>query len=191
MKSQKPLDHLQLLRNEIASLAVVKCHMSHERIRREGGSMLPVVSRLSESGYQRVGLCSYEVRAQRLGCSHTTARIKLQDAINGLKVNGERNNQWPLLESELNWLNNEIHLLDHRKGEAEKTLARIEEETSQPGNQEHRGEELIAAREVVLEMERLHDEYVALIGTLRDKVVNELESLSVQADSNQDAWNRG
>ncbi|HEY8226382.1 MAG TPA: hypothetical protein VIG25_13970 [Pyrinomonadaceae bacterium] len=186
MKTEKTIDYVRSLREEIAALCVVKCHMSHERIRRAGESMLPVVCRSPEGGYQRFGLCSREVRAQRLGCSHSTARIKLERAINELNAGGGGCcGQTPSLGSELNWLNNEIHLLDHRKGEAEKALARIEEEIHRAGDRAHGREASVEARKVVLEMERLHDEYVERIGVLRDRVVNELDRLSEQGKRSQ------
>src|SRR5450432_2607361 len=107
MKHRKRLAHLHSLREEIAALRIVKCHMSHERVVRAAGSRLPVISRFPEGSYQRIGLCGPEVRAQRLGCSHTSARIKLEDAINELSSSGEERNGLGLrLSSELSWLNN-------------------------------------------------------------------------------------
>jgi len=186
MKPENFIDYLRLLREEIAALCVVKCRMSHERIRRAGESILPVVCSFPEGSYKRVGLCNPEVRAQRLGCSHTTARIELEDAINELNTgDGESGGQCPSLGSELNWLNNQIHLLDHQKGEAEKTLAKIEEEMYCAGDRARRGAKLIAAQKAVREMERLHDEYVEQIGVLRDKVVKEMDKLIEQAGMNQ------
>jgi len=176
MKSEKRVDHLQAVLKEISALAVVKCRMSHERVRREGEPALPVVSRLFEGSYERLGLCSPELRAQRLGCSHTTARIKLQDAIDQLNAGGE-SGEGSSLGNEFNWLNNRIHLLDHRKGEAEKILASTEEQTIQAGASERAQKELIEARSAVRELERVHDEYVELIGVLRDKVAHELNRL--------------
>ena len=175
MTPNERLHYLRLLREEIAALSVVKCHMSHERIRRAGELMLPVACRVPEGSYQRVGLCSPEVRAQRLGCSHTTARIKLQDAINELNTGDAKSGQRSSLGGELTWLNNEIHLLDHRKGEAEKNVAKLEE-LSRDVDRSHKEMELLEARNVVREMERLHDQYVELIGALRDRVVNELDA---------------
>ena len=190
MKRKKPIDHLRLLREETAALGVVKCHMSHERIRRTGDVMLPVACRSPEGAYQRVGLCDPEVRTQRLGCSHTTARIRLEDAINELR-RGNGVSDASSFGSELNWLDNQIHLLDHRKGEAEKAVAKIEEEMHRAGNRVHGGEALMEARQLVLEMERSHDEYVEQIGALRDRVVNELDRLCQQTAMNQSARSDG
>jgi hypothetical protein len=202
MQPEKRVDYLCCLREEIAALCVVQCRMAHERIVRAGESMLPVVSGLPEGSYQRFGLCSPEVRSQRLGCSHTTARIKLGDAINELnKGDGESSGQGLSFGSELNWLNNQIHLLDHRKGEAEKTLAKTVAEMYHAGDRGRKREKLIAAEKDVREMERLHDEYVELIGVLRHKVVNAMAGLIEQAGMNQSpgelkagwltAWGKG
>lgn len=173
----KRLDYLSSLREEIVALAAVKCHMSHERIIRAAGSLLPVVCRFPEGAYRRVGLCSPETRAQRLGCSHTMARIKLESAIDELETGaGEESVPGSFLRSELNWLNNEIHLLDHRKGEAEKTLARILEEYGAVDGA-GQAKRLREAEAKVRELERLHDEYVDRIGILRDTIVTEMDKL--------------
>lgn len=187
MKLEKPIDRLRSLRKEIASLCIVKCHMSHERIRGVGKFKLPIVSHFP-GNYQRVGLCSPEVRAERLGCSHTTARIKLQDAISELSTgHGNNDGQDSELAIELNWLNNQIHLLDHRKSEAEKNLAKIAEQIYHASNQADNVEELTEAKKVVLEMEQLHDRYVEQIGVLRDRVLNSLDRLIQQVEINQSA----
>jgi hypothetical protein len=175
------------LREEIAALRVVKCHMSHERVIRAADSMLPVVCRLPEGSYQRVGLCNPEERARRLGCSHTTSRIKLERAINELDTCGEPGAS---LVHELNWLNNEIHLLDHRKGEAEKESARMLEEVYGAGDRTRKVESLMEAEEAVRVMERLHDEYVDRIGVLRDRVVAEMDRLIEQVRVGEDSDRR-
>lgn len=182
MSPRKRLSRLYSLRAEVAALCAVKCHMSHERIVRAGEFMLPVICRFPEGSYQRIGLCSSEVRAKRLGCSHTSARIKLGDAINELTTgDGESSEQGEFLGRELNWLDNQIHLLDHRKGEAEKILARKEEEISRADDRAGKEVELIEARKAIHEMERTHDEYVEQIGALRDRLVKELDKLIERA----------
>jgi hypothetical protein len=178
MKHQKPLHHLYSLREEIVALQIVKCHMSHERVITADESMLPIVCRIPENSYQRIGLCSPEVRAMRLGCSHTSARIKLEDAINELSSSaGEGNQLGPRLSRELSWLNNQIHLLDHRKGDAEKALARRLEETYGAAGLGCKGKELLDAENGVAELERVHDDYVEQIGRLRDRVLIEVDKL--------------
>lgn len=175
MNHQKHLDYLCSLRDEIAALRVVKCQMSHERIVRATDTMLPIVCSFPENSYHRAGLCSPEVRAVRLGCSHTMARIKLERGFKELGTGGSGLES--SLDYELNWLNNEIHLLDHRKGEAEKGLAGILEEVYSADHQEHVHERLRQAEEEIREMEKLHDEYVERVGVLRDTIVAELEKL--------------
>lgn len=186
MKPEKFTDHLRLLRDEVSALSVVKCRMSHERIRRAGESLLPVICKFPEDSYQRVGLCSPDVRSQRLGCSHTTARIKLNDAIKELNKGNEKNSDQCLsLANELNWLNNEIHLLDHQKGDAEKTLAKVELEMHDGGERASGREKLVETQKAVREMERLHDDYVERIGVLRDNVVSEMGKLIEQVDNDR------
>ena len=179
-KTRKCLDDFFSLREEITALSVVKCRMFHERVIRAEGSLLPIVLWYSKDSYQRVGLCSPEIRAQRLGCSHTTARIKLERAISELeKFDEVIRAPGSAFRKELSCLDNEIHLLDHRKGEAEKTVARIVEELNGAAEATGKVERLRQAEENVREMERLHDDYVDRLGELKDKVVTEMDKLLV------------
>lgn len=181
MELQKRIDQLRFLREEVSTLCVVKCRMSHERVVRDAASGLAVMCRIPENSYQRVGLCTDELRAKRLGCSHTSARIKLDEAINVLGMSyGENNSGSMELSSQLALLNNAIHLLDHRKGEAEKKLARILDEAYRAGGAWDIGEKVREVENEVWEMEQLHDEYVEQIGRLRDRVVNEIDKLMVK-----------
>jgi len=166
--------HLYSLREEIAALAIVNCRMSHERALNELGSMLPIKSKLYLGNYERIGLCSHEVRARRLGCSHTTARIKLADAVDELRRETDLAGGW---SQELRYLDNEIHLLDHRKGEAETILAREREEFCVAVDPAQRNAKLAQAKKEVHNLEQLHDEFVGRIGALRDCVIAEIDRL--------------
>jgi len=164
--------YLASLRDEIASLRAVKCRMLHERIVGPTAPQRASVSREPLHNFERVGLCSPLERGERLGCSHTMSRTKLDRAIDELEP--EKAEQ---LRHELNWLTNEIHLLDHRKGAAEGRLALARrEEGGRCG--EVRTIELIRAAEEVERMEQQHDEYVERVGVLRDRVVSEIERIS-------------
>lgn len=178
MELQKCLNPLRSLREEIATLCIVKCRMSHERVVRDQASGLSVICRFPEGSYQRVGLFAPDLRATRLGCSHTTARIKLDGAVKALGMSYARNTpSISMLRSELAWLNNAIHLLDHRKGDAEKRLARIRDEATGASVCEYKRQKVREAEEEVGEMEQIHDEYVERLGRLRDRVVNELDKI--------------
>lgn len=175
MDLQERLNKLGSLREDVATLCIVKCRMSHERVVTNCKSGLPVIRGFPTGSYQRVGLCAPDIRAKRLGCSHTSARIKLGDAIKELDTSYRGNNAASLLfSSELVWLDNAIHLLDHRKGEAEKSLARILDEAHQAGEKREKVKE---AESEIYEMEQLHDEYVERIGQLRDRVVIEIDKI--------------
>lgn len=185
MERHQRLSYLISLRTEIAALLVVKCRMSHEQIIKSAGSNLPVTSRTSTGSYQRIGLCDPETRARQLGCGHTMSRYRLEAAISALGTgNRESAGQGALLGCELNELINEIHLLDHRKGEAEKALAIALEEAHGEDGVANGGDERLRMAEVaVREIEERHDEYVSRIGELRDKVVVEMDNLIEQLSS--------
>src|SRR5580765_1906636 len=166
--------HLSSLREEIAALSIVKCRMSHERTLSEPGSILPIKSKLFVGSYERIGLCSSELRTQRLGCSHTTARVKLATAVDELSKETDLATAW---SQELNYLDNEIHLLDHRKGEAETILAHAREEFCRAPEPARQNATLAQAEKEVSEMEHLHDELVGRIGALRNRVIAEIDRL--------------
>jgi hypothetical protein len=112
------LDSLRTLREQVASLQVIRCRMVHERVRVEDGVVLRVSRGGAEPGLVRLGLCSPGVRGRNLACGHTMARYVLFDAVHALP-DAIRD---PLLEA-LESVHNAIHLLDHQKGDAERQLA--------------------------------------------------------------------
>lgn len=189
MKSQKSPNLLCSLREEIATMSTMKCRMSHERVIRDQVSGLSVICRFPEGSYQRVGLCAPDLRAIRLGCSHTTARVKLDDAIKVLGMSEAMDKAYvSVLSRELRWLDNAIHLLDHRKGEAEKRLARIRDEVCGTSEREKKGEKVRKAEKEVGEMEQTHDEYVERLGHLRDKVISEIDKLLLEHTLRREAY---
>jgi hypothetical protein len=163
--------HLASLRDEIASLRVVRCRMAHERVVGVVAPARPPGGRGPLHSFERVGLCGPGERDLRLGCSHTMSRTKLDRAIGELEP--ERAEQ---LGRELNWVTNEIHLLDHRKGEAEARLASARHAAG-GGSDGVSALEALKEAEEVMRLERKHDEYVESIGALRDRVVSEIERM--------------
>ena len=159
---QSRIDYLRSLRNEIASMTIVKCRMVHERIVGVADSKQPISGNL-----KRVGLCSPEVRAERLGCGHTMSRVRLDRVINELETAVAEP-----LAYELNFLTNEIHLLDHRKGEAETQRARAELEAKRVGEELELVKE---TTEIVKGLEQQHDIYVEKMKELMDRVVLEID----------------
>jgi hypothetical protein len=185
MKTREYLFYLSSLRSEIADMCVVNCRMAHERVLTAPESMLPVVCHFPQGSYHRVGLCTPETRARRLGCSHTMARIKLAAAINELEsAEEEGSGPGSALRHELNFVDNEIHLLDHRKGEAEKALARISEEIYRGDGRVPTCDKLRTAQHDVQDLERLHDQYVQRIGELRDTIVTLMDRLIEEVAGN-------
>jgi hypothetical protein len=142
------LDHL---RGEIAAMRIVKCRMQHEQFHPP----------TPDGKLRRIGLCDPQTREERLGCSHSTSRVKLREAIKALPPEMAA----PLLE-ELTWLDNQIHLLDHRKGDAEaQKVGRELQPRAVPD----------PTIQTLEEMEREHDDYVEEIGRLRDTVLAHLD----------------
>src|SRR5579871_5742047 len=156
------IERLRSLHAEIASLCAVKCRMSHERVVRDATTGLPAACRFPIGSFRRIGLCAADVRATRLGCSHTSARIKLTDAIDVLAVPGAA--RW---REEARCLDNAIHLLDHRKGDAEKRLAEALERAQRS--------EMRAVAGEIRALEDEHDGYMERIERLKAQVLAEIQ----------------
>lgn len=170
--SSERLDRLKALRQEIAGLVVVKCRLAHERVRRDPLSDKPLTRPFPEGSYDRVGLCPFAVRAQSLVCSHSTSRIRLERVIQALRASdahAEPGGVLAALHAELQWLDNEIHLLDHRKGEAEKTVA--------DGWQAADAARVARAEDAVRSMEHVHDQYADRVDALKANVLSEIDRL--------------
>lgn len=168
-------ERLRALRAEVASLCAVKCRMAHERVLCDAITGRPAACRVPAGSYRRVGLCAPERRATQLGCSHTSARIKLEDAIAILAAHtGEKAQDTSLWRQEATWLNNAIHLLDHRKGDAEKQLAELLESAHRSGSAVD-AESVRAVRDRIRALEDRHDALVERIARLQAQVLAEIE----------------
>lgn len=159
---------LETLRNQIASLQVTRCRMLHERVRIENGSVLRVSRGEPEPGLVRIGLCSPEVRARNLACGHTMARYALLDAVDALHAAGWLSAaEHASLRQALESVSNAIHLLDHRKGDAERDLALSSEK-------KHLSCEESAAE--VGRLEEQHDAHAEQVRELRSAVLAHLDA---------------
>ncbi|MBS1798140.1 MAG: hypothetical protein JSS81_30280 [Acidobacteria bacterium] len=178
MQQQQRLEQLRLLRLQVAAFSAVKCRMAHERVVRNSETGLPIALHFPEGCYRRIGLCAHEIRDTQLGCSHTIARVRLKEAIKVLDgISGGPSAPDSPFGGELVRLDNAIHLLDHRKGDAEKRLAESLEEAHRDGETGDSEEKMRAAENEIRELEELHNGYVEEIGRLRDKIITEIDRL--------------
>jgi len=110
-------DTLVAWRARVAALTAPACAMAHESIPL-GSDGAPARNAASPSGYARAGICPAAMRERHIGCSHTTARLVLRDALDALTGGDDA-----LLRDELRAVENSISLLDHRRYDAETRLA--------------------------------------------------------------------
>lgn len=162
-----PAESLQSLRDRIASLHVTRCRMFHERVRIENGAVLRVSRGKAEPALVRIGLCSPEARSRNLACGHTMARYVLLDAVHALHAAGKLpdDTRDTLLQA-LGSVSDAIHILDHRKGEAERRLALASEGKQQPSE---------GVAEVEL-LEEQHDSHAEQIRELQRAVLEHLDA---------------
>ena len=159
-----PLQRLTELRRRIATLQASACGMAHERIV-AGPDGRPVPNPMSSSGYRRPGICPAELRNRHIGCSHTTARYILRQAVELLGDGDD-------LLAELSRLENAISLLDHRRYDAESRRA----DAVSAGSDAQAAEREIAA--LVAE----HRDHVEAAARLREEVLTRLDRV-VPADA--------
>jgi hypothetical protein len=166
-----------VLRDRIAALQLVECRMAHERLRREQGRLVRIDRGEPEPVLARRGLCSAEVREQRLACGHTMARYLLHRALRVLRLAGELGErEHGELEQALGGLGDQVHLLDHRKGEAERRSGLLAEGLSlseRPSAAARMALEAAAAEVRALEQE--HEGYVRELGVWRERILRHLD----------------
>lgn len=165
------LEKFKDLYEKILNLKTVKCRYHHERIIYDKETNLPIPSLMPEPSYQNIGLCSPEIRAERIACGHTMARYLLEDALSLLASNGVKTEN---LQNDLREVTNKIHTLDHEKGFAEKHLARLVEKKHDE-TESDLTVEIEKAKSSIREIEDYHSNCVEKIGTVRDSIISEMK----------------
>ena len=157
------------IRERIATMQIVSCRLAHERVRWEDGNI--VRRQLGDEQVPVRQLCSSEVRRRRLACAHTTARYSAEQALLDLREAGALSDDaCAAFVEELRALGQQIHLLDHRKGDAEKTFA-LAAETSRLAGDATADASRDEAKALVCVMESEHDGYVERLRDWRDRVL--------------------
>lgn len=157
------------IRERIATMQIVSCRLAHERVRWENGSI--VRRQVGQEHIPVRPLCSWEVRRRRLACAHTTARYSAEQALLDLRKAGALSEDaCAALAEELHALGQQIHLLDHRKGDAEKAYG-LAAETSRLAEDATADASRDEAKSLVRVMESAHDRYVERFRDWRDRVL--------------------
>lgn len=168
------------LREWLAALEVVKCRMIHERLRWQDGRLVRIDRGEPEPVLARLGLCPAEVREQRASCGHTMVRHHLQRALQALHEGGvSSEEEHAQLHQELNAIDNQIHLLDHRKGMAERRHAVLAEGQAlgDPATTDHATALAEAAAEVRA-CEAEHDHHVERLAAWRERLLQLVDRAS-------------
>lgn len=161
------------IKEKVEDLKAVKCRVNHERVLTDKETGLPLSKYIGEKVYERIGFCPREVREQRISCGHTNAPDILKNALTLLDSEGK---DVEILRTELMNVITQIHLLDHRKGDAEKQLAiLIEKKNNLPKKSFEK--EISPARDAINDLENEHRGYVDKIAEVRDRIVAELETI--------------
>lgn len=166
------LPDLIALRSEIAAFEAVRCRMAHERVKMDPQTGQPIPEAVPEQGYVRLGFCRKEDRAKRLACGHTMARYVLEKGIRAVPESARGD-----LETDLRETTNAIHSLDHKKGDAEKSLAHLAERKSLSATAENLHAEHAQALAAVRSVEAQHDDCVDRMGEIQRTLLDRLDAL--------------
>ena len=131
---------------------------------------MPARNSRSPSGYARAVFARRQYGSGHLGCSHTTARHLLRDALDCIPGGGAAP-----LRHELNGLENAISLLDHRRYDAETRHARASR-CRTPA-------QTAAARRAIDDLVAEHRSYVARALALRDAALALVDAALVSSDA--------
>lgn len=158
---------------KVKNLKTAKCRLRHERVQIDAESNLPVTRHIPETVFDRIGLCTWEIRNERVSCGHTTAHLVLLDAIEILESENRIKED---LRADLDSVLNQIYQLDHKKGDAEKDLA-MAIEKRETGADNGFDKTLETAAAAIDEIESQHDECVEGIGKVQARIIDEMQKL--------------
>ncbi len=77
-------ERLRAIEADIRSFDLSCCQLYHEKVKRKSDGITPIIDTSVEHGFERVTFCSNKTRASRLGCAHTSARVRLKNLIRKL-----------------------------------------------------------------------------------------------------------
>lgn len=129
-----PAERLAMLRDRLQAARAVDCGMVHEQVVYAADGVTPVRADTAgtAAAFQRRPLCPMPLRAQRLSCSHTSARQTLGDALSLMMTqtavaDGQRRQRLGELMARFSKLDAAIGVIDHARGDAERDHARATE----------------------------------------------------------------
>lgn len=170
------------VRDKVQEMEGVKCRLTHERVRFDKESKLPIPHGITENKYYRLDLCPIEIRKKRLACGHTSARNFLREVLYSLSLYSEFDqNEISGLMENLDRLDIKINNLDHEKGHAELRYAE-KLDLVYKENKEQKSAETIIENDLeneksdIKKIEEQHDIYVDDMIDIRNnilKVMNE------------------
>ncbi|MEO0509192.1 MAG: hypothetical protein AAF065_04990 [Verrucomicrobiota bacterium] len=168
-------DTLESLYQQISAFDFTYCGMAHERIQRVKEGLEPIRNASIDHGYQRSEYCCSTTRAQRLGCAHTTGRIRFCEFLDALPrpmFDEERITKW---KEELQKLDLLIVKVDWQKSDAELDHARQSDALCQ-GTQEspERNAQLANTSQLIRELIDTHTDYIERLRQLRNEVLAEI-----------------
>lgn len=130
-----------MLRDRLQAARAVDCGMVHEQVVYAADGVTPVKSDTADTAaaFKRRPLCPMPLRAQRLSCSHTSARQTIGDALSLMMAqtaaaDSLRRQRLGDLMTRFSKLDAAIGMIDHARGDAERdhahaTMRRLAGET--------------------------------------------------------------
>ena len=165
------------IRKELENFEFIHCGMAHEKIQRESDGISPLHDCAADHGLKRVTYCNAQVRSRRMGCAHTTARIKFLEILDKVPKTGlssEKVEAWKQQVSDLDFA---IIQVDQRKSDSELQHAQKSIELcDSPTKQAEISADLHKLNKVIDNQINEHGNYLNQLKSLRDEVLEFLAS---------------
>jgi len=112
---------LSEIKEKLNEFQFINCGLRHEQVLLDTATILPVLGgAIDPPTYMRVNLCNIEDRRKRLGCAHSPSNDSFNRLLDQIPGDDDVIAQ---LQKQFNEVVLKIYVLDHQKGDLEKSIA--------------------------------------------------------------------
>ncbi|WP_156817092.1 hypothetical protein [Rubritalea marina] len=149
--------------------------MKHEKVQRSNNGIDPLPCSLSGEGFKRFQYCSNAIRSKRLGCAHTTARIRMLQILDDLPTRVAPEKQIEQWKSIVQELEQSIIDVDRKKSDAELAHAIQSAEIQREATKKSEIQGKLANTAAhIAELIKTHNHYLDKLERLRNEVLDTL-----------------
>ena len=159
---------LSEIKQKLNAFQLIHCGLKHEEVLLDDKTRLPrMTGAIDEQVYKRQDLCAN--RKQRLGCAHSPANDHFKKLLDEIQANDPKIEK---LKKEFNDLVLQIYMLDHKKGNLEKSFAESLETDNSSGLLPSDIQKELAA------CKQLHSKYINELGIIKSGVIQRIDEIN-------------